>query len=218
MKFYIDPIRKPAAALAIAAGVFFAGCDSTADPNANMGGAGAKIPEDPAVTAVIKNPPSEIPSPSAYGGGGGGGSPAIKAAMEKIGKGPQSLGSTIGAQLKGESPDWSVLQTSSKEFVAQASGLAGQKPPRGTPESWEKQVAEFVAAAKDLEKASEAKDKDAATTANTKIGQSCNSCHQEHRPMRPRGRGGPGGPPPGGPGAGPPPGGAGGEAEKASPK
>jgi hypothetical protein len=81
-------------------------------------------------------------------------------------------------------------------------------PPKGHKASWEKLTSAYAEWASDLDKAAQAKDKDAALEAHGKLAGSCMACHREHREMR-KGMGGPpgsgrprmppGGPPPGSP-------------------
>ena len=126
--------------------------------------------------------------------------------------------------MKSDQPPWDTIQTQAKDYVQSALDMAKYDPPKGSKESWTKLAGEFASAASELDKAAQAKDKDAATAAHKTLERSCMACHREHRIMGPGmgggmrggpggmrggfpgGPGGPGGPPPGGPG-GPPPGG-----------
>ena len=138
-------------------------------------------------------------------GRGMGGRPSpLRDLMVKLAKGPQSLNSLIGAELKTEPPPWDTIQKQAKEFLQLASSMGQLDPPKGSKESWTKHTSSFVASADALEKAGLSKNKDKALEAHATLGQSCMSCHREHR-------GGPGGgpggfgPPGGGrPGVGPP--------------
>jgi hypothetical protein len=134
------------------------------------------------------------------------------------------LGTVIGEALKAEKPAWETIQPQTKEYAKLASDMAKHEPAKGSKESWSKLAAEYAGFAHELDKAAQAKDKAAASTAQSDLGGSCNACHRQHRGgpggMMGRGMGGPGmggrpgmgGPPPGGrPGmGGPPPGGPGG--------
>jgi cytochrome c556 len=131
----------------------------------------------------------------------------IKGAMTKLAKGPTSLTSVLGNELKSESPPWDQIQAQTKEYVQLVTGLAKYDPPKGSKESWQEQTAAYAKLATDLDQAAQKKDADAALTAHGNITKSCMGCHREHRVM-----GGPGGGPggPGGfgrPGGGGPPGG-----------
>jgi hypothetical protein len=190
------------------------GCDSGAGDKANP-------PE------AVAGPPAGPGGPGPGGPGGPGGleegwksSPEIKQIMKKLGMGPRALTGAIGTALKADTPAWDAIQAQTKDYAQSAAELAKYEPTKGSKESWEKQVAAFSSAAADLDKAAQAKDKDAALAAHKALNTSCMNCHREHRTMGPgmggggmRGPGGPGGfrggPPPGGPG-GPPPGGPGG--------
>ena len=123
--------------------------------------------------------------------------------MGKLTRGPQSLNSLIGEELKADDPEWDKLASQSKDYVAMTRQMAKYDPPRGDKESWEKHTSAFAEAAAALEKAAGAKDKEAALSAHKTLANSCNACHQAHR-------GGPGGMggfgPPGGKGGFGPPG------------
>ncbi|MDB5350203.1 MAG: hypothetical protein JWN86_1450 [Planctomycetota bacterium] len=163
------------------------------------------------------------PNPGGPGAPGAKSSPEIKQIMVKLAKGPNSLTPILGNGLKAEPPVWATIQGQAKEYAELAGDLSKYDPPKGSKESWAKFTGEYAASASDLDKASQAKDKDAALAAHGQLANSCNACHRSHRAMGPGmggmmgrpgfgpgGPGGPGGPPPGGPGGpggGPPPGG-----------
>src|SRR5262249_27921967 len=73
-----------------------------------------------------------------------------------------------------------------KEYKELVQSLTQHDPPRGSKESWSKLTGAFVDSASALEKAVQAKEKDAAVSAHKAISASCMACHQQHR-------GGPGG-------------------------
>ena len=157
--------------------------------------------------------------PGPFPGGAPASSPGIKQIMAKLAKGPGSLTPVLASALKAEQPAWDTIQAQTKEFAKVAADLGRYEPPKGSKESWSKLTAAYAESASELEKAAEAKDKDAALAAHAKLAGSCMACHREHR-AGPR-MGGPppdgpgfgppgpfpGGPPPGAPGFGPPPGG-----------
>jgi hypothetical protein len=137
--------------------------------------------------------------------------------MTKLAKGPNSLTELLGKELNEGQPPWETIQGQSKEYALSAGDLGKYDPPKGSKESWTKLTDAFAESASELDRAAQAKDKDAAKVAHEQLKISCNACHREHRRMGrgmggPRGfgppPGGPGGPPPGGPGSGPPPDGA----------
>ena len=146
----------------------------------------------------------QSPPPGGRGPGGRAGPPsAIRQIMIKLTKGPSSLTPVLGQELKEDQPPWETIQGQTKEYALSAADLGKHDPPKGSKESWATLTAAFAGSAADLDKAAQAKDKDAALTAHGKLTTSCNACHKEHRMMG-RGMGGPagdfpGGPPPGGP-------------------
>ncbi len=170
---------------------FTSGCGSEGDSGA---------PGQAGVTGVMK-PGGPPPS------GGPGSNPAIKTAMEKLGKGPNSLTPTLGKELKETPPPWDAIQTQTTEYVKLTKAMISETPTRGDKESWTKLATAYADSAAELDKAVQAKDVQASTTAHGSLANSCMGCHRVHRAMM--GPGGPGGPPPGGFG-GPPPGGPGG--------
>jgi hypothetical protein len=158
----------------------------------------------------VGNPPGGPPSAKS--------SPKVREIMVRLTKGPNSLTPVIGKELNEAQPPWETLQPQTREYAQLASEMGQYDPPRGSKESWAKQTLAYAEMATEMDRATQARDKDAALAVHTQIANSCNSCHREHRMMGP-GRGGPPGgrpgfgPPPGGPGGpgfGPPPGGPGG--------
>jgi hypothetical protein len=160
-----------------------------------VGGACNKKEQDPPASA----PPGGRGPGFAMGGRGGPRSP-VGELMGKLARGPQSLNTLLDQELKSDPPPWDTIQPQTKEFVELASSMSKYDPPQGSKESWEKLTAEFADSAKALDRASQAKDHDAALAAYKAVNNLCNTCHQGHR-----GRGGMGMPgggfgPPGGKG------------------
>ena len=207
--------------IALAVPTAFTGCETapSTPPAAN--------PAETPHKDVAKQPVAEAAEPGggAMGGprpGGMGGPPpsmggpatGIKAVMRKTAMGPNSLTNKLGSELKAEAPEWETIQAHTKEYVALAKELATYDPPKGTKESWQKLTAEFTTHAEEMDKAAQAKDKDATGKAQALLAGSCKSCHGAHQPQRGGpgggfgrgfgGLGGPGGPPQGGPGGEPP--------------
>jgi hypothetical protein len=145
-------------------------------------------------------------SPSAEAPPAAKSSPKVKEIMVKLTKGPNSLTPVIGKGLNEAQPAWETLQPQTKEYAQLASEMGQYDPPKGSKESWAKQTLAYAEMATEMDRATQAKDKDAALAAHTQITNSCMACHREHRMMGP----GRGGPPGGRPGFGPPGGGPGG--------
>jgi hypothetical protein len=109
--------------------------------------------------------------------------------MFRLGKGPQALTAVIGKDLDADPPPWDTLQSNAREYAQLAADLGKNDPPRGSKESWDKHTAAYAEAAAALDKAAQAKDRDAAREAHTKLSGSCMGCHREHQMRRgPRGR------------------------------
>lgn len=205
-----------------AALLFLGGCaDEGAGPSANPTGPG---------TAQAPLPQR----PGGFGPGNGPGGPeagppsGIRKIMMTIGRGPNALTEVIGRELNEPQPPWETIQDQSKNYAQMSLELAKLEPPKGPKESWSEKTEALAGLAAELDKAAQAKDKDAALTAHGELKNSCMACHREHRTMgrgmgmgmggppggfrggRPGGGppgGFPGGPPGGGPPGGGPPGG-----------
>lgn len=136
----------------------------------------------------------EFTPPPGMAGGPGWKHGPIGEAMTKLFKGPQSLKDAIGRELKNDSPSWETIQAQTKEFAQLAASVSKYDPPKGSKESWAKMTASFAESASALERAANAKDKEAARTAHAVFtnSKSCSACHQAHRPgpggMGPKGR------------------------------
>jgi cytochrome c556 len=158
--------------------------------------------------------PAAAPPPPAPASAAAGSNPAIAEIMVKMAKGPGSLTSVLGKELKEEQPPWETIQPRAKELAELATALGRQEPKKGSMDSWSKQTSAYAASAAKLDQAVQDKDREAARQAHSALANSCMGCHREHRAMGRGmggpgfpGRGGPGGRPPGGgPPGGPPPG------------
>ena len=152
------------------------------------------------------NPAAEkVPPEGRFGPGGEGrvGGTSLRQIMNRLAQGPQSLTRVLGDGLEADKPDWSKIEPQAKEYADLAGQMADLRPPRGTPESWEKLTKSYLDAAKSLHKAVEAKDIETALKAHNLLANSCNDCHREHRAQGRGGFGGGGfGGGPGGPGGG----------------
>ncbi len=151
------------------------------------------------LAAVLGCPqPNTAPqgSPGGPPGGGGGGNPAIREIMSKLTKGPMSLQSKLGNELQADPPDWDMIQPQAHEYAELAAKMGPLEPTKGSKESWATQTKAYADSAAALDKAAQAKDRDAAMKAHRELANECQGCHREHR-------GGVGGPMPGGPPPGP---------------
>jgi hypothetical protein len=125
--------------------------------------------------------------------------------MGKLTKGPNSLTPVIGKELEADPPAWDTIQPQTKEYARLAAAMGKNDPPKGTKESWTKLSAVFADSAAALDKAAQARNRDAAVEAHGQIAGSCMECHRAHRQMGPGMGGGGGGPRGGFPKGGPPP-------------
>jgi len=142
------------------------------------------------------NRPGRGGGPGAADAGPLGASPTTKQIMVKLnGRGPGALTQAIGKALEPDSPPWGTIGPQTQEYARLAAAMGKNDPPKGSKDSWEKLATAFATTAESLNKAAQAKDRDAALEAHGIITGSCMECHKEHR------RGGPG---MGGPGMGRP--------------
>lgn len=108
----------------------------------------------------------------------------IKEIMKKLNdKGPESLNTLLYEELQADPPDWGKIQPQAKEFAQLTASLGQHTPPKGSKESWERLTTAYAESAAALDKAAQAKDKNAAQAAYKALGRSCMGCHREHRPM-----------------------------------
>ena len=139
--------------------------------------------------------------------------PGPRQIMAKLTKGPTSINDLLKKELAEASPPWDAIQSHAKEYAAESATLGKYDPPKGSKESWAKLTSQWAEDAAELDKAAQAKDRDAAKDAHAQLNNSCMACHREHRRMGPGMGGAPGKgfgrPPRGGPGGPPPEGGFG---------
>jgi hypothetical protein len=150
--------------------------------------------------AAGMNPIGAGAAPGEADAGPLGDSPTVKQIMGKLTRGPGSLTPVIAHELNVDPPAWDTIQPQTREYARLAAAMGKNDPPRGSMESWSQLTAAFASSAEALNKAAEAKDRDAALEAHEAITGSCMSCHREHR----RGGAGMAGPGMGGPGMGGP--------------
>jgi hypothetical protein len=121
------------------------------------------------------------PAQGAVPVGPAGGPRPVKDIMGKLNKGPQSLLPTISMALRADSPAWDTIQPGTQEVVRLVTAMSQADPPRGSKDSWKTQTAAYLDSATALEKAAQAKDRDAAVAVSDKMAKSCMGCHREHR-------------------------------------
>ncbi len=88
----------------------------------------------------------------------------------------------INIELKKGTPDWTAVQTAASEFKTLAEDLGKNKPPKGSEASWKKACDEYFGYVKELDAATQQKNKSKSVTALGKIGKTCTGCHNAHRP------------------------------------
>jgi EF hand len=121
-------------------------------------------------------------------GGQGKQSSPISEIMDKLNKGPQSLTELLDADLSSDPTPWDAIQPRTKMFAKLVADLARYDPPKGSKESWAKQISAYAAFAAAMDRAAQAKDKIVVVAVHEKLSNSCMACHQQHK----MGPGGPG--------------------------
>ncbi len=116
-----------------------------------------------------------------HGPGLGGLPSKIKQLMTKLAKGPTSLTPMIAKELNEDQPPWETIQGQSKEFAQLAAEMVKESPPKGERDSWAKLTSAYTEDANALDKAAQAKDKNAAVAAHGLLATSCKACHDAHR-------------------------------------
>jgi cytochrome c556 len=108
--------------------------------------------------------------------------PTIKQIMAKLHKGSKAPLKAVQTELKGESPDWSKVETEAKIIEKFGSFLPKAEAPRGDQASYEKLAKGYEKNAKALKVAAEKQELADAKAAAKNLGGSCAACHKAHRP------------------------------------
>jgi cytochrome c556 len=107
-------------------------------------------------------------------------SPTIIEIMTKAHKSRTGLRDQIKKEADSGSPNWTNVQKMTKEFVALASALEKNDPPKGDKAGWKKLSQEYYEQVKGLDAAAGKKDTKAVADANRKLGSNCKGCHDAH--------------------------------------
>ena len=99
--------------------------------------------------------------------------PTIKQIMAKLHKGAKAPLKTVQTQLKGDSPDWSKVETEAKIIEKFGAFLPKAEPPKGEKASYEKLAKAYEKNAKALKEAAEKEDLTKARDATKGLGKSC---------------------------------------------
>ena len=108
--------------------------------------------------------------------------PTIKQIMGKLHKGSKGALNIVKAELKGDSPNWTKVETEAKVIEKYGAFLPKAEAPKGDQASYERLAKAYSTSAKTLESAAGDKDLEKARGASNKLGASCKSCHTAHRP------------------------------------
>ncbi len=108
--------------------------------------------------------------------------PTIKQIMAKLHKGAKAPLKTVQTQLKGDSPDWSKVETEAKIIEKFGAFLPKAEPPKGDKASYEKLAKAYEKNAKALKEAAEKEELTKARDATKALSKSCAACHKAHRP------------------------------------
>src|SRR4051812_20302693 len=107
--------------------------------------------------------------------------PTIKAAMQKLHKGPNSAQANLKKALATPSPDWKSIQSKTKDYVILGASLAKNEPKKGDLASWKKLSEGFFTDSKALDDAAKTENLKATQDAFKKVNGSCMACHKVHK-------------------------------------
>jgi len=107
--------------------------------------------------------------------------PTIKQLMTKLHKGANAPVNRIKGQLKSDSPDWKVVQETSKELMLLGASLPKGEPKKGDKANYERLANAYYDQTRALDDAARVQDKAKATAALGKLGASCKDCHVAHK-------------------------------------
>jgi cytochrome c556 len=108
--------------------------------------------------------------------------PTIKQIMAKLHHRSKGALTTVKAELKSDSPDWSKVEADAKIIEKFGSFLPKAQAPRGDQASYEKLAKGYEKNAKALKVAAEKQELANAKAATKNLGGSCQACHKAHRP------------------------------------
>jgi hypothetical protein len=108
--------------------------------------------------------------------------PTIKRIMGKLHKGSKAALNVVKAELKGDSPNWSKVETEAKVIEKFGAFLPKAEAPKGEQASYERLAKAYAKNAKALEQAAGDMDLAKAKDATKSLSTSCQACHKAHRP------------------------------------
>jgi hypothetical protein len=108
--------------------------------------------------------------------------PTIKQIMAKLHHRSKGALTTVKAELKSDSPDWSKVETDAKVIEKFGTFLAKSEAPRGEQAEFEKLAKAYEKNAKALKAAAADHELATAKDATKKLSSSCKSCHEAHKP------------------------------------
>ncbi len=107
--------------------------------------------------------------------------PTIKEIMREAHSCRTAYIGDVRRELSKPEPDWTVIESRSRDLVRVGKLLALNTPPAGTSESWEKLTTLYVARATVLAEAAGRRDTDEAKLVGQRLGTMCAGCHRAHR-------------------------------------
>lgn len=108
--------------------------------------------------------------------------PTIKEVMQKLHKGANSPLAKLKTALKADTPDWTSIQSLTKDFEKLGASLARNDPPKGEKADFKKLADDYYKNAKALNGAAKEENKADAQAAFKKVSSSCAACHKAHKP------------------------------------
>jgi hypothetical protein len=108
--------------------------------------------------------------------------PTTKEVMRKLHKGANSPLAKLKVAMKSDSPDWTSVQNTTKEFVTLGAAMAKNEPTKGEAASFKKLADAYYENSKAMDTAAKDEDKPKTQAALTKVSTSCMACHKAHKP------------------------------------
>jgi len=110
--------------------------------------------------------------------------PSIRAVMQKQYRVTRAPFVLIKKELDSTMPDWEKAGEAAREFAALAAVLPKNEPKWGEKASWTRFTTLHIDDAKELERAAEARDREAVQTVHRRLETACKACHDAHRTPR----------------------------------
>jgi hypothetical protein len=105
----------------------------------------------------------------------------IKVIMTKAHKGGDSLIGKLAVELRGDEPEWALIQKQTRELIELGTALSRATPPKGKKESWDRLTKAYVENAKEMNAAAQKKDQEPTSARLKTLTGMCAKCHGQHK-------------------------------------